>query len=229
MQTCFTGRRELYYRPHRQGCVAEWLRKARIYVAALAAVLVFVFSSDLPLWPANWWKAAATAVSITAVVDLLWDHLLWKLSLVVRLTGRPNVAGTWKGRLSSQYHTNWGQSAESACELRTAEIDVYLVVRQRFGAIRIHQYTKSSAGETHFAAYNGDGSRAEAVTVYRNDPKPGEAMAPHRGTTHYVFQADGKRITADYWTSRFTRGTVVFDEWRPKKASSFEEAIALFR
>ena len=203
-------------------------RQVWAYVGALAAVLLFIALYGVPLRPFTWVKAVTGAVAVTAAAFLLWDNLLWKIPPFPALTGHVNVGGTWKGRLASQYHTNV-QAAAGGCEVKATEIDVFLVVRQRFSSITIHQFTATSSGEGQVSHYarNGNG-RVEAVMVYTNDPHQAGPLEPHRGTVHYIFDRSQERITAKYWTNRFSRGTITFDRHVKSHADTPEGAAALF-
>lgn len=108
------------------------------------------------------------------------------------------------------------------------EVQVFLVVRQTAVSIKVHLYSKTSSGDSEITSHYGDGSRAEAIVVYRNRPHDAGALVAHQGTTHYVFQRDGSRIDGRHWTDRFTRGNVVFTERVPGYADSYADAERMF-
>lgn len=204
-------------------------RQVWAYVGALAAVVIFMVLYGIPIRPFSWWRSVSGAVLVTVVAFALWDNLLWKIPIVMQWTGRINVNGTWKGRLSSQFHTNTQAAPGADCQVKRADIDVYLVIRQRFSSIRIHQFTSTSSGEGQVSDYHRNGSgRSEAIMVYRNDPHEAGVLQAHRGTVHYIFERAGKRIAAEYWTNRFSRGLITFDEKHGAHADTFPAAQQLF-
>lgn len=198
------------------------------YVVAIATGLVFVALSDLPVWPATWWRAAAIAVALTAILHLAWEHLLWRIPLVRRVTGRPDVRGTWRGVMESQFHTNVVADQGAECRTGTARIEVFAVIRQTASRIHVTMLAERSEGTSTAQSLYGDGSRAQAIVVYRNEPHHAGVLVAHFGTSLYTFQSDGKRIEARHWTDRFTRGTFASEERVAAFADSYPQAKRLF-
>lgn len=152
----------------------------------------------------------------TAVVLLgwwLWEKYLWKLT---RLSHRPNLNGTWKVDLNSDY-----DGARNPYE-------AYLVVEQTASKLRVRQFTLESDSDSLAAEIVGD----ELVFSYRNVPRQnvlgrspmhdGACRLSIRGCRP-VSQLDGA-----YWTARGTTGTMVSVSYSPKHASGFHNAKGLF-
>lgn len=202
--------------------------KVWYYVVAIATGILFVALSDLPLWPPSWWRPAAIAVSMTVLLHFVWDRLLWRIPLVQKISGRPDVRGTWKGRMRSQYHTNLQGQHNEDCKTGVAELDAYVVIRQTASRIRVTLLAERSQGSTTAYSHYGDGSRAQAIVVYQNVPQEAGVLIAHHGASIYTLQANGKRIEFRHWTDRFTRGHFAAETRVAQYADSYDQARRMF-
>ncbi len=202
------------------------MRPSRIFIQALVLVVAGVYlvsylirglpTSELfaPI------GAAGAAVSLFV---LAFDQLLWRIPKIGRmLSKRPDIRGTWRGRLAS----NW-VSPETGKRI-DPDPEVYLVIRQTFWSVSGNLITKESKSCSTTATIEDDGcGQYQVVAQYRNTPR---ASVRERSEVHHgSFKLDigGQpvdRLEGYYWTDRNTMGELVFDRRVQRTVDSFQHA-----
>ena len=164
------------------------------------------------------------AVSMTLVV---FDAWAWKLPFFRGwLIKRPNLNGTWKTELQS----NW---IDPGTGNTIPPIGCYTVIRQTASLLSIRLVTAESRSESVSAGIEvcPDGT-FEVNCSYRNKPK---ALYRSRSEVHYgamilaAESANPSRLDGEYWTDRKTSGSLVLTDRKSKVVLTFEEAQALFK
>ena len=85
------------------------------------------------------YHAFSYVVSIVSVVLILWERWLWRWwPFNPLLTTKPNLRGTWKGEILSNYEDP--QTKEPI-----PPIEVYIVVRQTYSAIDVRLFSAESS------------------------------------------------------------------------------------
>jgi hypothetical protein len=171
-------------------------------------------------------KPLGAATSVVGLFVLALDHLLWRLPWIGRkITKRPNVSGTWKGKLAS----HWIDPATD--RQIDPDPEVYLVIRQTFWKVSANLITRESKSCSTTATIEGDGcGQYQLTALYRNTPR---AAVRHRSEVHHgAFKLDisGEpvgRLEGYYWTDRNTMGEIEFDERVSGHAESFADAQRL--
>jgi hypothetical protein len=205
------------------------MRPSRILIQAIVLVvagvyLVVFLVRGLPT--AELFAPVGAASSVASLFVLGFDHYFWRLPMFGRkLSRRPDLRGTWRGRLAS----GW-ENPEIGKQI-DPDPEVYLVIRQTFWNVTAHLITKESKSCSTTAAIESDGcGHYQLVAQYRNTPR---ASARDRSDVHYgSFKLDiaGEpvgQLEGFYWTDRKTRGDLDFDRRSKRLVETFANAQAL--
>lgn len=172
-------------------------------------------------WP---FSLVLSFVGITAAA---FDRWLWRLPFLRGwFVQRPDVTGTWRVNLTSEWvNAKTGE--------KVAPIDCYMAVKQTLSTLNMRLLTPESS--SWFIAHNitlSDDDVYQIAGVYINKPKlplRGERSEIHYGAVLLDIQgAPAKSLEGDYWTDRNSRGTIRLTNRRKKIFSTYEEARKAF-
>lgn len=205
------------------------MRPSRVFIQAIVLVVAGVYlvaflARGLPT--TELFAPIGAASSVASLFVLAFDHFLWRLPRVGRkLSGRPDMRGTWRGRLAS----NWVNPDTG--QRKDPDPEVYLVVRQTFWSVTAILITKESKSCSTTATIEDDGcGQYQFVAQYRNTPRASvrERSEVHHGS--FKLDVGGEpvdRLEGYYWTDRRTMGELEFDRRSGKAVDSFTHAKAL--
>ena len=158
----------------------------------------------------------------TAVLALnAYDKWLWKIPWLRYVPKRPpNISGTWKGELHSEY-----------IDPKTGEkwptIQVFLVVEQTASSISIRQITSESGSQSLTASLEKNAGMWVVTYSYLNEPRlrHQERSPMHVGTGILnIHGSPPTSIDGQYWTTRDSKGEVEFSRHSKKIYTKFEDA-----
>ncbi len=196
------------------------------FIVGLAAVIwaVLLIAGGTTL-PNDFFRPLSVVSGILMLLLILFDKWFWHCAwLHPWLIARPDIRGTWKGELKS----NWidpktGQGIPA--------IEAYLVVRQTYSSASVRLVTAESSSEMLANAIVTDTDRrSKLVGAYRNTPR---LLVRDRSPIHHggvVLELEGApvlRINGEYWTDRNTKGEMVFALRNPRLSMSFDSARLL--
>src|ERR1035437_4999462 len=125
-------------------------------VVVIWAVTLLVQGHPVPL---DYIKAFSYAVTGVSFALVLWNRWLWSWRVFRPwLTTRPDLRGTWKGHLLSDWvdpNTKQGRG----------QIESYLVIRQRFSTIDVRLLTSESGPISLSANIVADGEAVHTLAV----------------------------------------------------------------
>ena len=165
-------------------------------------------------------------VSAVSIVVLLWDRWLWAFRVFRPwLTTRPDLRGTWKGQLLS----NW---IDPGTGERGGPIEAYLVIRQTYSSIDMRLFTMESNSVSLSASVVRDtvGVHKLAAT-YRNESK---VLLREDSPIHYggvLLDVRGipvEKLDGEYWTDRGTKGDAAFLTRARRVSHDFNDAARSF-
>ena len=181
--------------------------------AAVGLLLVITSGKD---GASTFLKAYSYAITISTLLFLAYDRRLWHFRWVRKLTGEPDLRGTWKGTLRSSYKRN-GQAI--------APIPFILRVTQTASSIKLTLFTGESTSVTEQArlAKDNDG-RWKVSWTYSNAPRPAvrDRSDRHLGASEVFIASDG--LEGSYYTDRLTRGELDLKEWSKTEFDSLQQA-----
>ncbi len=188
-------------------------------VIVILATVLLVQGRSVPV--RDLYNAFAYVVTGVTVVLLLWDRYLWRLwPFQPHLHTKPDLQGTWKGELISDYREKAGVS-----------IEVYLVIRQTYSTVDIRLFSAESSSTSlsgnfftdQMGLYTLASTYRNTPTVLRRHRSPishGGLLLSIRGTP--VHQLDG-----EYWTDRNTKGEIFLRSRSKETAHDFAQAQRL--
>lgn len=200
--------------------------KLIVYLSiALAAVLTLTylaaFTSKIELIAVF----RGVSFSITSVT-LFWTFYFtywWTFWPFNKLFYRPNINGTWAGKLISDYKDASGNG--------TPPIDFYIVIRQSFIRIHFTTLTKDFVGLSYAETFtlDKDTGLKSIAYLYRKDTSQLDDNTLREGATELrlILSKDEKRLEGKYWSNIKTQGSISVRFLNCKKVDSYEHAKKL--
>lgn len=201
----------------------------RILVQVVAAIVVTVFAAGI--WftgetpNPQWLRFYSVAVFIAVSFLTMWDYWIWHLPFVQNLPKVPrDLRGTWKGTLESFW-------IDPSTGLTPPIKNAYLVIKQSASTISVVMLTNESRSKSSLASISDDGVSASLDYMYLNRPdsrfEPQSSM--HHGSTSLnIVGRPAIRLRGRYWTSRDSKGELVFEQRTVQLADDFLQAETFF-
>lgn len=195
--------------------------KAIVAVCALTWLLFLVLAGTIQASQALF-APYSVVVGVAGGLVWLYDVWLWRVPPVAWLVKRPDLRGTWRGEIRSDWvNPETGE--------KVPPISAFMCITQTASALHLRQFTAESMSMTRAAAFvpEEDGAHSLAA-VYHNDPR---SDVRHRSPIHYgglrlrVTGADA--LEGDYWTDRKSSGRLVLKLVSKNKCQSFADARRL--
>ncbi len=193
-----------------------------IGMAILASALLFIPSSiAIP-------TIVASLFAWTCVFGfgawMAFDARLWRTKSMLRnWVDRPDLHGTWGATLRS----NW---TDPTTGKTLQAIEAYMVIRQRYGSIRLRLLTSESTSEVLEAAVlSAGGGKFRIAAIYRSSAKQGRETGHTGMLVLDVPSKRPKRLEGRYSTDRGTEGEIEMNGRSRRMFSSFREAHEAFQ
>jgi hypothetical protein len=196
--------------------------KIKLLIACVFLMVVVVLSTEgRAISIKDLFSTLSYVVTGTWFILFIWDRWLWSFLILNLLSKRPDLRGTWKGTLRSDY-------PDPTTQEKKGLIDVYLVIRQTNSTIDVRLFSAESSSVSLSGNLIADNGGVNMLTItYRNEPRLfnrehsqmsyGGMLLHVRGDK--VYQLDG-----EYWTDRATRGEIKFSLWSKAKCHDFGQA-----
>ncbi|ETT38511.1 hypothetical protein [Paenibacillus sp. FSL R5-808] len=155
-------------------------------------------------------RSISSATLLTLFFHIAFKKWIWKyhwiplLNPVIVLV--PNLHGTWKGKLQS----NWIDS-ETGEQVPPIEITAY--IRQSFISISVEIHTSKMVSKSYIAGIKTDGDTETQELCYSYNSKANadsiETNPWHEGTAKLeIHSGSNPKLKGNYWTLRKTIGTI---------------------
>lgn len=155
-------------------------------------------------------RSISSATLLTLFFHVAFKKWIWKfhwiplLNPVIVLV--PNLHGTWKGTLQS----NW-TDPETGEQVLPTEITAF--IRQSFISISVEIHTSKMVSKSYIAGINTDGDTETQELCYSYNSKANaetlENNPWHEGTAKLeIFAGSNLKLKGNYWTIRKTIGTI---------------------
>jgi hypothetical protein len=189
-----------------------------LVLTVLAAVLLIQNKSVQATDFYNAFSYVVTAVSIALV---LWNRYLWRFwPFQPYLHSKPDLGGTWKGQLVTDYPMKAG-----------SPIEVYLVIRQTYSSIDIRLFSLESSSVSLSGNFFADNVGLYTLaSTYRNTPtvlRRQKSPISHGGLLLSIRGTPIHQLDGEYWTDRNTKGEVVFNARSREVAHDYGHAETL--
>ncbi|WP_280378048.1 hypothetical protein [Nocardia wallacei] len=169
------------------------------------------------------WLALRTfsiAGAVATLGFLVYERWGWAWPFVRFVTGKPNLNGTWRGELQSDFERN-GR--------RIDPIPTVLLVKQTDSSVWVTLFTGESSSTTDIGQLVKETDGRWRVTfMYTNKPRP--EVSPrsnqHQGVCELYVTGRGDSLGGSYFTSRKTTGELKLNEWSKHKYHDSASALA---
>jgi hypothetical protein len=155
----------------------------------------------------------------------IFIYFLWKVPLIGKLAQilfgtKPNIQGTWRGRLNYEWD---GKKMEKF---------VFLVIKQTDGySLNIRLLTDERISSNIFADVISTGGVQRIIYTYSNEESPDnrDKNPSHEGFCQLDIVETSNILQGIYYTTRGTFGKLSFDKKCRKVVINFEKAQRLFK
>lgn len=192
---------------------------AFIIVAALAVVLVMQ-GHGVPA--KDFYNAFSYVVTAAAFLLVVWDRYLWHWwPCYPYLHKKPDLRGTWRGRLESNYR-------DPATNQTKPPIEIYMVIRQTYSTIDLRMFSIESSSVCLSGSFHADNVDLYTLAcTYRTTPTVllrKKSPISHGGLLLNIRGVPTHQLDGEYWTDRSTAGEVVFASRTKEIAHDFGQA-----
>lgn len=202
--------------------------RVRVKIAAYIAVgLISTVNliNGLQL-PGLWGRVVSAVPLFVFVLFAVFDKWVWKWWFVPSLVQRPVIHGTWHGHLKS----NWiSPDADKPDGLYEA----FLVVTQTFTTLQISLITEQSKSRSVISdVVKNTDDDFSVFYHYGNTPNVHirDGSPIHMGGVSFeVFDVRPSKLEGEYWTSRNSGGSLVFDHISDHRVGSFSSGKKLVK
>jgi hypothetical protein len=203
--------------------------KNQLSVIVIVAAIVWACSLLLLGLPINWQytKPFATTMTVLTALMFVFDKWIWKWPIFNKwLVNRPNLHGTWKVLLQS----NW---IDPATGKTITPIECIMTIRQTYSQLSARLFTRESSSYlvAHKIERHNDGV-FQLFGTYQNTPDI--ILRGDRSEIHYgalVLEVRGeppKSLVGHYWTDRGTKGSLELSDRKSKIFEGYSEAEKTF-
>jgi len=180
-----------------------------IFLIVWAAILyIYGIFDAFDLWSTI--KQIPKAVMVYAIIGIIFTKWLWRWKFLQGwLIKIPDLQGTWRGELKSDYI-----NSETGKIINPAPI--LLVIKQTFSKIQCTLMTRESTSYSTTADINWahGGEDLYLIYNYTNRPKMTiqDKSAIHDGAAILkIIKKPNLLLEGEYWTSRKTRGEMILN------------------
>jgi hypothetical protein len=202
------------------------LNRTHITVLLVLAVATWAIALWILGLPFTWdySKPFSITVSVLAAACFIFDGWIWKWPIFKWwLVNRPNLHGTWKVLLKSDW-------IDPKTQKQVAPIECIMTIRQTYSRFSARLFTRESSSYlvAHKIERQNDGI-FQLFGTYQNTPDI--SLRGKRSEIHYgalVLEVRGeppKSLVGHYWTDRGTRGSLELTDRHPRILTSYQEGI----
>lgn len=151
-------------------------------------------------------RGFSSAASITTLIYLAYDKWIWSWRLVRKISGKPDLRGTWRGLLHSDFLRD-GKPIDP--------IPTVMRIKQTNSTQFITLFTGESSSVTEQSQLTKEGDdRWRLSFVYSNRPRPGVShrSEQHQGLCELYVTGKNDSLGGTYFTSRKTKGEITLEE-----------------
>lgn len=163
-----------------------------------------------------------------SVVTLFWTFYItygWKYCLLNKIFYRPNLNGTWKGYLESDWKDENGNTI--------APKEIFIVIRQNFLRIHFTTFTDTFIGYSYSETFNlkEETGLKNVAYLYRKDTSRFNDDDLREGATELRLINDKrfKKLDGKYWTNTKTQGRISVEFISGNYIDSFESGKEIWK
>lgn len=165
----------------------------------------------------SFFSPASIVVTVLVVLGLAFDRWAWAWPGIRSIWHRPDIRGTWKGEIQSNFSG------------ATDPIEAYLSIHETYSSVTVRLFTQQSSSKTTVAAVATDADDIDTVVgLYRNEPLLSERdKSPIHDGAFSLLLEDKASLRGKYWTDRGTQGEMTFRRVSKENTAGFSVAQVL--
>lgn len=167
-------------------------------------------------------KSISLGLTVTTFFWTFYISWGWKLPILNSIFYRPNLNGTWFGKLTS----DWKDENDNTILPK----DFFIVIRQSFLRIHFTTFTDSYIGLSYSETFslNKDKGLKTVAYLFRKDTSQNNNEILQEGATELrLIEANEKKLEGKYWSNMKTNGTISVKFICNSYVDSFFEATKL--
>lgn len=178
------------------------LIQSSIIISATVTLFYILYQNDLKL--SVFIKGVSMSITITTLFWTFYFTYGWKLRYIGTLFYRPNLNGTWKGYITSDWRNENGDTIEPK--------EIFIVIRQSFIRIHFTTLTDTFVGSSYSETLNLKKAIGlkNVVYLYRKETSQKNDEDLREGATELrlIVGENCKQLNGKYWTNTKTQGTI---------------------
>lgn len=214
-----------------------------IRISIVLAVLLgscYFLINDNVLSLENGYRAIGISVTSISFFWIFYIKWGWKIPLINNIISKPNISGTWKGYLQSDWKDDKGEGIGAK--------DMYITIRQDFLKTHITTFTDNFIGVSYVESILVDKSKGvrKIIYLYKKETSDFGKQENNEGATELriikkeytlweiikiKIKRDKKtpmKLEGTYWTNIKTNGSLEFERISSKHIESYEQGIEMF-
>jgi hypothetical protein len=193
------------------------IRVSILLAFVLAFLYLLVNGIDFNL--KNGFKAFSASTTIIIFFWGLYFEWGWKWPILKRIFYRPDLNGTWTGKLISDWKDSNGNGVEP--------IEFFIVIRQNFLRINFTTYTNKFIGKSYSEQINLDKERGvkNVAYLYRKETSQNSKCNDEGATELRVIESKINRLIGKYWSNIKTNGEVDVSFLVKRHFDSYEDIV----
>lgn len=187
-----------------------------IKISAVLSILIFIAIYSVEGDGKNFLTIISKSVSIITLLWILYFNFGWKYKLFNKIFNIPNLNGTWRGTLVSDWKDENG--------FGIGEIEFYIVIKQKFLNFHIRTFTENYAGQSYIEKidFNEKEGETKVAYFYCEDIISLEEDT-RQGVTELRVLENSICLMGKYWTRNKTCGTINVRFFQKKQYSTYKE------
>jgi hypothetical protein len=177
---------------------STWVRAIVVAAAITWAGIALAVGEELT-WSMT--RPLGLTMSVVVAGALAYEKWMWRWPLLNRLSGRPDLNGTWKAQQSSSFHPADGEP-----------IECYLSITQTLSSIRVLGLYDVSNSTAMAAALSEQDDMLVLSYLFRSQKRilqQGDNPTQRGAATLVVARHPQLQLEGDYWMEHGTRGQIV--------------------
>lgn len=191
-----------------------------ISIAISASLTIFYLLYNKTYDLTTFYRGASFSITLVTLFWTLYFAYSWRWWGFNKIFYRPNLNGTWKGSIISDWKDEDGNSIPPK--------DIYIVIRQNFLRIHFTTFTDTFVGYSYSETFNlkKETGLKNVAYLYRKDTSQSNDDDLREGATELRLIDDGnfKKLDGKYWTNTKTQGKITVEFFNKNHFDSFESA-----
>lgn len=193
------------------------IARVSISIASVIAILYLSVSGKPTLKEIL--RGVSFGVTTATTFWLLYNNWLWKFIPFNKLINRPNLNGTWKGVLVSDWKNDNGEGVPPK--------EIFIVIRQNFLNLHITSFTDNFMGVSYVESLLIDKEKGvkKVIYIYKKETSDLGKQESNEGTCELRIIQNDKRLEGKYWTNIKTNGVLKLEKLLDSHIETYSEGV----